>query len=223
MRGSDLRGDWMPKNGGRNRPNGVKAGLRRPDTPDKPYAGLAHPSRVRAASPRRFVGLRRDCEYMSGATGQASPSACPTVTGSSAGPDIASPTVRKPNAPTTMIQCRRCLHTLELPAETVGRYVRCDKCRRQLKMPRTIRHACAYCGCHGEYAGDASGRRVKCKQCGVRVLIPLQVARPTRHRHGHHRSHGRQSSSDSGMIPLLVSLGITLVVLIMCFRFVSSL
>ena len=158
---------------------------------------------------------------MSGATGQASPSACSTVTGSSMGPDIASPPVRKPKAPTTMIQCRRCLHTLELPAHTVGRYVRCDKCRRQLKMPRTIRHACAYCGCHGEYAGDASGRRVKCKQCGVRVLIPLQVARLTRHHQ--RRSHARRSPRDNGLIPLLVSLGITLVVLILCFRFVSSL
>ncbi len=124
-----------------------------------------------------------------------------------------------PNTAGTTVQCSRCLNTMEIPPERVRMRLRCTKCHRNLRMPRSIRQACPYCGSHCEFRADASGRRVKCTQCGVRLQIPVQVVRP-KHRRRRTLHRPRQQGS---LIPLVVALSISILGLMLCFRLLASL
>ncbi len=127
----------------------------------------------------------------------------------------------KPNRTFAKLQCRRCLHTMEVPTERLRTIVRCSKCHSSLRTPKSIRQACPYCGACSDFGADASGRRVKCRKCGVRLQIPVQVARAKRRRHRHRSS--RNARPEASLIPLIVSLGISIVALVICFRLLANL
>ena len=126
----------------------------------------------------------------------------------------------KPNRTLAKLQCRRCLHTIEVPTERLRSVVRCPKCRSSLRTPKSIRQACPYCGACSDFGADASGRRVKCRKCGVRLQIPVQVARPKRRRR-RHRSN-RSTRPEASLIPLIVSLGVSIIGLVLCFRLLAN-
>ncbi len=127
----------------------------------------------------------------------------------------------KPNRTFAKLQCRRCLHTMDVPTERLRTIVRCSKCHSSLRTPKSIRQVCPYCGACSDFGADASGRRVKCHKCGVRLQIPVQVARPKRRRHRHRSS--RRSRPEASLIPLIVSLGVSIIALVLCFRLLAYL
>ncbi len=127
----------------------------------------------------------------------------------------------KLNCTFAKLQCKRCLHTMEVPTERMRTFVRCSKCHTSLRTPKSIRQACPYCGTCSDFGADASGRRVKCRKCGVRLQIPVQVARPKRRRRRHRSS--RHTRPDASLIPLIVSLGVFIIGLVLCFRFLEIL
>ena len=134
------------------------------------------------------------------------------------------PTTRarlQPNRTLAKLQCRRCLHTLELPTERLPTSVRCPKCHTSLRTPKSIRQACPYCGACSDFGADASGRRVKCRKCGVRLQIPVQVAHPKRRRRRHRSS--RHTRPEANLIPLIISLGVSVIGLVLCFRLLANL
>ena len=127
----------------------------------------------------------------------------------------------KLNCTFAKLQCRRCLHTMDVPTERMRTIVRCSKCHTNLRTPKSIRQACPYCGACSDFGADASGRRVKCRKCGVRLQIPVQVARPKRRRRRHRTS--RHTRPDASLIPLIISLGVFIIGLVLCFRFLAIL
>lgn len=131
---------------------------------------------------------------------------CDQTVRSGPGPNTAGSEPRR-----TRVQCGRCLHTLELNG--AARRIRCSRCGRQLRLPRAIRQTCAACGRHGEYAAAYSGRPVACRHCGVRVLIPVQLARRVRR-----RRHGRIVAHDQSLLSLAVSLVLSLLAMLVCMR-----
>ncbi len=138
--------------------------------------------------------------------------------------ELPPPTRARPKLNRTFakLQCRRCLHTMEVPTERLRTIVRCPKCHTSLRTPKSIRQACPYCGACSDFGADASGRRVKCRKCGVRLQIPVQVARPKRRRRRRHRSRGR-TRPEASLIPLIVSLGVSIIGLVLCFRLLANL
>jgi len=127
----------------------------------------------------------------------------------------------KPNRTLAKLQCRRCLHTMEVPAEQLRTSVRCPKCHTSLRTPKSIRQSCPYCGACSDFSAHASGRRVKCCQCGVRLQIPVQVARPQRRRRRYRSS--RRTHPEVSLIPLIISLGVSVIGLVLCFRLLAIL
>ncbi len=127
---------------------------------------------------------------------------------------------RKPNRTCAKLQCRRCLHTMEVPTDRLRTVVRCPKCHSSLRTPKSIRQACPFCGACSDFGADASGRRVKCRKCGVPLQIPVQVARPKRRRHRHRSS--RPTRPEASLIPLIVSLGVSIIGLVLCFRLLAN-
>ncbi len=128
----------------------------------------------------------------------------------------------KPNRTSAKLQCRRCLHTMDVPTERLRTVVRCSKCHTSLRTPKSIRQACPYCGACSDFGADASGRRVKCRKCGVRLQIPVQVARPKRRRRRRHRS-SHHTRPEASLIPLIISLGVSIIGLVLCFRLLANL
>ncbi len=127
---------------------------------------------------------------------------------------------RRPKTDQTTVQCSRCLNTMTIPPVRVRSHLRCTKCHRSLRLPKTIKQVCPYCESHSDFSTDASGRRVKCRSCGVRLQIPVQVARPRkRRRHRAARAPRRQES----LFPLMAALSIAILGLMLCFRLLSSL
>ncbi len=126
-----------------------------------------------------------------------------------------------PSGTSAKLQCRRCLHTLEVPTDRLRTIVRCSKCHSSLRTPKSIRQACPYCGACSDFGADASGRRVKCRKCGVPLQIPVQVARPKRRRRRHRASH--HTRPEASLIPLIVSLGVSTIGLVLCFRLLANL
>ncbi len=127
----------------------------------------------------------------------------------------------KPNRTCAKLQCRRCLHTMDVPTERLRSIVRCPKCHSSLRTPKSIRQACPYCGACSDFGADASGRRVKCRKCGVPLQIPVQVARPKRRKH--RRRSSRRTRPEASLIPLIISLGVSIIGLVLCFRLLSNL
>ncbi len=127
----------------------------------------------------------------------------------------------KPNRTSAKLQCRRCLYTMEVPTERLRTIIRCSKCHTSLRTPKSIRQACPYCGACSDFGADASGRRVKCRKCGVPLQIPVQVARPKRRRRRHRSSH--RTRPEASLIPLIVSLGVSIIGLVLCFRLLANL
>ena len=120
-------------------------------------------------------------------------------------------------------QCSRCLKTIEIDSIPPGGRLRCNQCSRSLRIPKIVRQVCPHCGCHGEYSPDASGNRIRCQQCGMRILIPVQVAKS---RKKHHRRHARSKRSiphETSLLPLFVSLCVSLIGVILCYRVLSNL
>ncbi len=149
---------------------------------------------------------------------QAKPSPSATAIAELPPPTRARP---KPNRTFAKLQCRRCLHTMEVPTERLRSIVRCSKCHSSLRTPKSIRQACPYCGGCSDFGADASGRRVKCRKCGVRLQIPVQVAHPKRRRHRHRSA--RRTRPEASLIPLIVSLGVSIIGLVLCFRLLANL
>ena len=127
----------------------------------------------------------------------------------------------KTNPALAKLQCRRCLHTMEVPTERLRTIVRCSRCHSSLRTPKTIRQACPYCGASSDFGADASGRRVKCRKCGVRLQIPVQVARPKRRRH--RRGTRWITNPEASLIPLIISLGVSVIELELCIRLLDNL
>ena len=142
-----------------------------------------------------------------------------TVHNSTITPQTISPRSSHVQAELAKVQCSRCLNTMEIPTELFRRYLRCDRCHRNLRAPRVIRHGCAHCGCFGEFSPDTSGRRVNCPECSMRILMPIQIAHPKRRR----RRSPHRPRRDSSALPLVISLGISMLGLILCFRLLSNL
>lgn len=137
--------------------------------------------------------------------------------------ELPPPTRAQPklNRTSAKLQCRRCLHTMEVPTERLRTIMRCSKCHTSLRTPKSIRQACPYCGACSDFGADASGRRVKCRKCGVPLQIPVQVARPKRRRRRHRSS--RRTRPETSLIPLIVSLGVSIIGLVLCFRLLANL
>ncbi len=137
--------------------------------------------------------------------------------------ELPPPTRARPklNRTCAKLQCRRCLYTMEVPTERLRSIVRCSKCHSSLRTPRSIRQACPYCGGCNDFGADASGRRVKCRKCGVPLQIPVQVVRPKRRQRRHRSSH--HTRPEASLIPLIVSLGISIIGLMLCFRLLANL
>ena len=129
----------------------------------------------------------------------------------------------KTNRTFAKLQCRRCLHTMDVPTERLRTIVRCPKCHTSLRTPKSIRQACPYCGACSDFGADASGRRVKCRKCGVRLQIPVQVARPKRRRHHRRHRSSRRTRPEASLIPLIISLGVSVIGLVLCFRLLANL
>jgi DNA-directed RNA polymerase subunit RPC12/RpoP len=110
---------------------------------------------------------------------------------------------------------------MEVPAERLQAVVRCSKCHSSLRTPKSIRQNCPYCGGSSDFGVDASGRRVKCRECGGRLQIPVQVARPKRRRH--RRGSGSYARPEASLIPLIISLGVSIIGLMLCFRLLANL
>lgn len=126
---------------------------------------------------------------------------------------------KRPRTDQTTVQCSRCLNTMEILPVRVRTRLRCTRCHRSLRLPKTIKQVCPYCKSHSDFSTDASGRRVKCRSCGVRLQIPVQVARPRkRHRRTNHTPR-RQGS----LVPLMAALSIAILGLMLCFRIFSNL
>ncbi len=126
-----------------------------------------------------------------------------------------------PNRTSAKLQCRRCLHTMEVPTGRPRSTVRCSKCHSSLRTPKSIRQACPYCGASSDFAADASGRRVKCRMCGVPLQIPVQVARAKRRRRRHRATN--RTRPEASLIPLIISLGVSIIGLVLCFRLLANL
>ncbi len=137
--------------------------------------------------------------------------------------ELPPPTRARPKLNRTFakLQCRRCLNTMDVPTERLRSTVRCSKCHSSLRTPKSIRQACPYCGACSDFGADASGRRVKCRKCGVRLQIPVQVARPKRRRRRHRSS--RRTRPEASLIPLIISLGVSIIGLVLCFRLLANL
>jgi hypothetical protein len=140
-----------------------------------------------------------------------------TLQGGAAAVAVAPPAVAAPSLPTSKLRCARCLNTLEVASDELRSHVRCTRCKRRLKLPRVVRVPCDSCGCHGEYSVADSGRRVPCASCNVRIQIPIQLVRP-----GQRRRSRRQSSGERGMGGLAVSIGLTLLAALVCWRLLAT-
>ncbi len=138
-------------------------------------------------------------------------------------PTVALPPRTPPNkrskAEQTTVQCSRCLNTMEILPLRVRTRLRCTKCHRSLRLPKTIKQVCPYCKSHSDFSTEASGRRMKCRSCGVRLQIPVQVARPRKR----HRRATRTPRQQGSVFPLMVALGIAILGLMLCFRIFSNL
>ena len=110
---------------------------------------------------------------------------------------------------------------MELQPERARASIRCTKCQRNLRMPKSIKQACPYCGVQCDFRTDVSGRRTKCPQCGKGLQIPVQMARPRRRRR--HRAAAHRPRQSGSLIPLIVSLGVSILGLMLCFRLLANL
>ncbi len=108
---------------------------------------------------------------------------------------------------------------MDIPLGRLRARLRCTKCHRSLRLPKTIKQVCPYCKSPSDFSADASGRRVKCRSCGVRLQVPVQVARPRKRRRRAARAQRRQGN----LFPLMASLSIAILGLMLCFRMLSSL
>ena len=137
--------------------------------------------------------------------------------------ELPPPTGAQPklNRASAKLQCRRCLHTMDVPTDRLRTIVRCPKCHTRLRTPKSIRQACRYCGASSDFGTAASGKRVECRKCGVPLRIPVQMARPQRRRR-RHRSSSR-TRPEASLIPLIVSLGVSIIGLVLCFRLLANL
>lgn len=142
------------------------------------------------------------------------------------GPAVAAsevPRVTKAAAANSRVQCGRCLNNMEITPALVRPHLKCTRCHRHLGLPKLIRHVCSYCGCHGEYGLDSSGRRIPCRHCGMRIPVPVQVAMPQhRRRRAAHRAP-KHTPKGSSMVPLLVSLGVSVLGLLLCIKLITNL
>ncbi len=144
---------------------------------------------------------------------QATPNLGPNRLRASVDPSLPS---SPPITTTIKFQCVRCLHSIELPSNHVGSTIRCGKCHRRLRLPKSFRCKCPHCGRISSYDRKQSGQSTPCLQCGKRISIPIQTLSSKRRRRKHHL---RVSSS---ILPLFFSVIMLIVGILMCFRLLSS-